>query len=155
MKEKTVSEILETAIQREEEAYAFYMDIYEKIDDKSVKDTLEWIAGEEKKHKDFLVNYRDGGLGSDALRMSDVIDYKIAEYQEEPEIAKDMKREDVFLVASHRENRSYHFYTELAGVHSAGEIRSMLLKMANEELKHKEKMEYLYANTAFPQTAGG
>jgi hypothetical protein len=27
--------------------------------------------------------------------------------------------------------------------------------MANEELKHKEKMEYLYANTAFPQTAGG
>jgi hypothetical protein len=27
--------------------------------------------------------------------------------------------------------------------------------MANEELKHKEKMEYLYTNTAFPQTAGG
>jgi len=27
--------------------------------------------------------------------------------------------------------------------------------MANEELKHKEKMEYLYANTAFPQTSGG
>jgi len=27
--------------------------------------------------------------------------------------------------------------------------------MAAEELKHKEKMEYLYANTAFTQTAGG
>jgi hypothetical protein len=24
-----------------------------------------------------------------------------------------------------------------------------------EELVHKEKMEYLYSNTAFPQTAGG
>ncbi len=31
----------------------------------------------------------------------------------------------------------------------------MLLKMANEEMKHKEKVEYLYANTAFPQTQGG
>ena len=24
-----------------------------------------------------------------------------------------------------------------------------------EELKHKEKMEYLYTNTTFPQTSGG
>jgi rubrerythrin len=31
----------------------------------------------------------------------------------------------------------------------------MLLRMAAEELKHKEKVEYLYTNTAFPQTQGG
>jgi hypothetical protein len=31
----------------------------------------------------------------------------------------------------------------------------MLLHMAAEELRHKEKMEYLFANTAFTQTAGG
>jgi hypothetical protein len=31
----------------------------------------------------------------------------------------------------------------------------MLLKMANQEIKHKEKVEYLYANTAFVQTDGG
>jgi rubrerythrin len=47
------------------------------------------------------------------------------------------------------------FYTELAHLHADGDLREMLLKMANEELKHKEKMEYLYANTAFPQTSGG
>ena len=40
-------------------------------------------------------------------------------------------------------------------MHSDSNLKEMLLKMANEELKHKEKMEYLYANTAFPQTAGG
>ena len=43
----------------------------------------------------------------------------------------------------------------LADQHAAGEAREMLLQMANEELKHKEKVEYLYSNTAFPQTAGG
>jgi rubrerythrin len=43
----------------------------------------------------------------------------------------------------------------LANLHANGDLREMLLKMANEELKHKEKMEYLYTNTAFPQTSGG
>lgn len=155
MEDKTISEVIDTAIQREEEAYVFYMELFDQIDDKSAKDTLEWVAGEEKKHKAFLVDYREGKFGSKALRMSDIVHYEIAEHQEEPEIAKDMKREDVFLIASHRESRSYKFYSELAEMHPAGEVRNILARMANEELKHKEKMEYLYANTAFPQTAGG
>lgn len=154
MKDLQVSEVVDKAIQREEEAYQFYMDILSYIEDKSVKEAIEWVAGEEQKHKDFLVNYREGRY-SDSLRMSDVVHYKIAEHQEEPEVAKGMRREDVFLVASHRELKSYNFYTELAELHPRGETKEMLLKIANEELKHKEKMEYLYANTAFPQTAGG
>ena len=153
--DKRVSDILEIAIKREEEAYDFYMDIHGKVDDASVKDTLEFIAGEEKKHKAFLVSYRDGNFGEKALRMSDVVDNKIAEYLEEPEVDENSKPEDVYLAASHRELRSHRFYTELANQHAEGDPREVLLKMANEELKHKEKMEYLYANTAFPQTSGG
>ena len=153
--EKRLNEVIDLAIQREEEAYEFYMDIHSKVDDTSVRDTLEFIAGEEKKHKAFLVGYRDGNYGPDALRMADVVDYKIAEHLNEPDVDSNMKSSDVYLVASHRESRSHQFYTELADLHPEGDIRSMLFKMANEELKHKEKMEYLYANTAFPQTSGG
>ena len=153
--EKRVSDIIEIAIKREEDAYDFYMDIHSKVADADIKNTLEFIAGEEKKHKEFLVNYRDGGFGATALRMSDVVDYKIAEYLEEPEVDENSKPEDVYLVASHRELRSHRFYTELANLHADGDLQQMLLKMANEEMKHKEKMEYLYANTAFPQTSGG
>ena len=155
MQDITISEVIDKAIQREEEAYQFYMELFDQIEDKSVKDTLEWVAAEEKTHKQFLVDYKEGKYGSKALRKSEVVHYKIAEYQEEPEIAKDMRREDVFLVASHREKRSHQFYMGLAEMHPTGEIRDMLVRMANEELKHKEKMEYLYVNTAFPQTAGG
>lgn len=153
--DKRVSDIFEIAIKREEDAYDFYMDIHSKVTDRSVKDTLEFIAGEEEKHRAFLVSYRDGKFGAQALRMSDVVEYKIAEYLEEPEVDEKSKPEDVYLVASHRELRSHYFYTELASLHVEGEPRQILLKMANEELKHKEKMEYLYANTAFPQTSGG
>ena len=152
---KTVADILEMAIKREEAAYDFYMDIHSKVQDATVQDTVQFIAGEEKQHKAFLVAYRDGKYGSKALRMADVVEYKIAEYLEEPEISKDSKAEDVYLIAAHRENRSHQFYSELANMHTDSKLNEMLSRMANEELKHKEKMEYLYANTAFPQTSGG
>jgi rubrerythrin len=153
--EKTIADVIDLAIQREEEAYDFYMDIHSKVQDTGVKDAVEFIAGEEKKHKAFLVGYRQGNYGSDALRMADFVDYKVAEYLEEPEIRKESSSEDIYLIAAHRESRAYQFYSELANLHADSELKTMLSKMANEELKHKEKMEYLYANTAFPQTSGG
>lgn len=153
--DKNLLTLIDTAIQREEDAYAFYMAIHDRNSDAGVRDTLQWIAGEEQKHRAFLVAYREGGLGQGGLRLSDVVYYKIAEHQAEPAVSTDMSSSEVYLVAAHRESRSHLFYAELANQHPAGEVRDMLLKMANEELKHKEKMEYLYTNTAFPQTSGG
>ena len=155
MQDKKLGSLIDIAIEREEEAYGFYMGLYARIEDESVKDTLKFLAGQEQKHKEFLVNYRSGQLGPDSLRLTDVVDYKIAEYLEEPDIKKDMESKDVYLVAAHRELLSYNFYKALADLHPNGEAKEMLLKMANEEMKHKEKVEYLYSNTAFPQTAGG
>ena len=90
------------------------------------------------------------------MRVADVTYYKIAEHLDEPEASENLSRAEIFLLAAHRERRAHHFYTELAALYDEGlEIREMLLRIANEELKHKEKMEYLYANTSFPQTDGG
>jgi len=155
METKKLGSLIDIAIEREEEAYDFYMGLSGRIEDESVKETLKFLAREEEKHKEFLVDYRDGRYGADALRVADVVDYKIAEYLEEPDIKKDMDSKDVYLVAAHRELQSYNFYKALADLHPDGQAKTMLLKMANEEMKHKEKVEYLYSNTAFPQTAGG
>ena len=155
MNDRKMEGIIDVAIQREEEAYDFYRRLYDMIEDATAKETLEFLAGEEKKHRDFLIQYRDGRLGADTLRLSDVVDYKIAEHLEAPDIEKDMESKDVYLVAAHRELLSYKFYTALADLHPNGEVKEMLLRIANEEMKHKEKVEYLYSNTAFPQTAGG
>jgi hypothetical protein len=148
MDEKLLS-LIDTAIQREED------DLQNRASEAAVKDTLAFIAGEEEKHRAFLVKYRDGGFSTSSLRLSDVTYYQIAEHQKEPETDEDMTSADVYLVASHRESRSHKFYTELAHLQTDEEARAMLLKMANEELKHKEKMEYLYSNAAFGQTSGG
>lgn len=156
MMEKGLTALIDMAIGREEEAYDFYMDLVEKVSDPAMKDTILFVANEEKQHKAFLESYRkETESGSGKLQMTEVTFYKIAEHEKEPEVGENMSRESVFLVAAHRELRSHKFYSELAGAHPDGEPKQMLLKMANEELKHKEKMEYLYANAAFPQTSGG
>ncbi len=152
----SLDQVLETAIRREEEAYTFYRDLEGRVRDAAAREAIDWIAQEERKHREFLVNYRAGQFGPNALRLSEPVAYHIAEYQSEPEITPDMASQEVYLVAAHRELRSHQFYTGLAGIHpEEGELRGVLLRMASEELRHKEKMEYLYANTAFPQTHGG
>jgi rubrerythrin len=74
---------------------------------------------------------------------------------EKPDIKKNIKSSEVYLIAANRELNAYNFYKSLADSYPAGDVKDLLNKMASEELKHKEKMEYLYTNTAFPQTAGG
>jgi rubrerythrin len=155
MKDRDVKAVIETAIQKEREAQAFYTNLYNLVEDAIAKDALIFLVGEEKKHEEFLHDYLKGAFGAKALKLDKVIDYEIAQYLETPDIKKGMEAKDVYLVAAHRELNAYNFYKNLAEVHADGEVRELLLKMANEELRHKEKVEYLYSNTAFPQTAGG
>lgn len=148
-------DILGLAITKEQEAFDFYMELTKIVADKQTKDVLVYIAGEEKKHKEFLIGYRDKGIGSAGLKPGTVVDYKIAEHLEAPEPKAGMEQKDVYLLAAHREKNAHEFYLSLAAVHPDGEAKNVLLKMAEEELKHKEKMEYFYTNAAFPQTSGG
>jgi len=147
--------LIDTAIRREEEAYAFYQRLRDRVADAAARETIEWISQEEKKHKAFLEEYRRGGYGAAELRLSEPVFYRIAEHQQEPEMQEEMTRPEVFLIAAHREMRSHRFYQALAAEHADGPAHELLGRMATEELRHKEKMEYLYANAAFPQTSGG
>ena len=156
MLDEKLLKCIETAIKREEDAFAFYTDLAGQVTDVAARDTVLWIAGEEKKHKVFLVKFRDKGEGPTSMRKADVTYYKLAEHLDEPEASDSMSRSEIFLLAAHREWRAHQFYTDLAALYDQNnDVREMLLRIANEELKHKEKMEYLYANTSFPQTDGG
>ncbi|MCK9461391.1 MAG: ferritin family protein [Proteobacteria bacterium] len=155
MEDRKLAELVDIAIQREIEAHDFYVGLHDKVQDAAAKDALDSLAKEEKRHRTFLEEYKAGKLGADALRLTQVIDYKIAEHLERPDPAKNLESKDVYLVAAHREQSSWAFYSGLAAVHPDGPAKEMLLRMATEEKRHKEKVEYLYSNTAFPQTAGG
>lgn len=155
MKNQTLESLIELAIVNEEEAYASYMELYRMVDDKTAKDTLKFLAEEEKQHKAYLLKYRDGSFRENSLPLNAAVDYRIAETMDIPEPRKGITNNEVYLIAANKELNASQFYKSLAEIHPEGDVRDMLLRMADQELKHKEKVEYLYTNTAFPQTAGG
>jgi len=155
MENEKFDAIIAKAIANEEEAHSFYLSLAETVADKMAKDTLVFLAKEEKKHKEYLLRYRQESYLGNADKVDDETICKIDEFLKPPEIKPNMESKDVYLLAAARELNSYNLYVGMASLHPEGEIKRMLLQMANEEMKHKEKVEYLYANTAFVQTAGG
>jgi len=155
MSEITLQKVIDQAIQREEQAFAFYEKLMDTVADAASQDTLSFMAKEELKHKEILERYARGELGKEALSLREVVDSRVVEALGPPDLTERLDHKDIFLVAAEREKASHEFYTKLAELQPPGELKKLLSKLAQEELAHKEKAEYLYCNAAFPQTEGG
>ena len=102
-----------------------------------------------------LEQYLRGNLKEGSLSHGKTIDYKIAEYLDQPEVSPEMELRDISLLAATRKKLSHEFYAGLAGIHLAGKVKNLLEDLVVQELKRKRKMEFLYTEVAFPQTDGG
>jgi len=153
--EFTLEKILEKAIQKEIDSQTLYSTLSSRVKNQYARAALQDLAKYEKEHQLILERYRRGELKEGALSRDDVIDYKIAEHLEQPEISPNRNLKEVFLLAANREKASHEFYLGLAGIHPQGEVRRMFERLAAQELEHKQKVEYLYTEVAFPQTDGG
>ena len=151
----TLKDVLERAIQKEVESRLLYIGLSQKMDDQVAKDAFQELARQEQGHQNRLEQYLRGELKEGALSSGHSVDYKIAERLDQPEISPDMTLKDTFLLAANREMASHEFYLSLAEIHPAGEVRRLLEELAAQELGHKQRVEFLYTEVAFPQTNGG
>jgi len=151
----TVQGILEKAIEKETESQRLYRDLGQRVTNTAARDAFIQLSREEQGHEDLLKKYLAGGFEEGALDREQPLDYKIAEYLEQPEVTPSMGLKDIFLVAANREKASHAFYLSLAGVHPPGRVRVLLEQLAAQELEHKRRVEFIYTEVAFPQTDGG
>ncbi|MFC2045190.1 ferritin family protein [Chloroflexota bacterium] len=89
------------------------------------------------------------------MGLEQIIDYKIAEHFNQPEVSPRMDLKDVFMLAADREKAAHDFYLSLAEIHPLGEVKKLLADLASQEMAHKHKVEFLFTEVAFPQTDGG
>jgi len=153
--EFTLGEVLESAIQKEIDAQCLYDDLSQRVQDEAVKYALQELVKQEKGHQHLLERYLRGELKGGALNGGQTIDFKISEQFGQPEVSPGMELKEVFLLAANLERLSHSFYLDLAGVHPAGEVKKLFEELAAQELEHKERVETLYTQIAFPQTDGG
>jgi len=102
-----------------------------------------------------LEQYRQGDFKRGTLSQGHAVDYRIADLLEQPRLFPGMNLEDVFLLAANRQKASHELYVSLAQIHPEGEVKRLLEELAEQELGHKQWVETLYTEVAFPQTNGG
>ena len=151
----TLKEVLEMAIEKEVTSQRLYLDLSRAIDNEVAQDAFQELARQEKHHQDQLERYLRGELREGALSMGQDVDYKIAEWLDEPEISRDMELKDTFMLAANREMVAHEFYLSIAKIHPRGKVKRLLKELAAQELEHKQRVEFLYTEVAFPQTDGG
>ena len=86
-----------------------------------------------------------GKIGQSHLR----VDFRLVKVFCYVVINAEMRLPDIFLLAANREKKSSEFYLSLAALHPKGEVRTLLEKLASEELGHKNKVEQMYSEVAF------
>ena len=151
----TLKEVLGKAIRKETESQLLYLELSQRVNKEAAKEAFQRLAREEQGHQRLLEQYLRGELKEGVLSHGQAIDYKIAEHLDQPAISPEMELKDVFLLAANREKASHEFYLDLARIHPRGRIRGLFEELAAQELQHKQKVEFLYTEVAFPQTDGG
>jgi rubrerythrin len=139
---KTVEDILDFAIQKEQEAADFYTGLAAKMDRKNIKEVFLGFAEEEKGHKAKLESVKAGKRMMAAEQA--VLDLKIGDNLVEIELDGELLYQEALIVAMKAEKAAFRLYSSLAAATDDGGLKQILLGLAQEEAKHKLRFEVEY-----------
>lgn len=140
----TVDEILDFAIQNEQDAADLYTDLAEKAGSPAVRADFKHYAEEERGHKAKLIRVKNGKTLLDASEA--VQDLKISEYTVDVELGENPDYQSVLLFAMKQEKAAFRLYSDLAALAPTAELKELLSGLAQEEAKHKLRFEIEYDN---------
>jgi len=141
----SVDEILNFAINKEEEAYQFYTDWAGQMEISGIRHVFEDFACEELKHKTKLQEIKQGKLEKLLESPSQkIIDLKISDYLVDIPPKPDLDYQEALIVAMKREKASFKLYNDLAATTDDENLRTTFLALDQEEARHKLRLEIEY-----------
>lgn len=135
-------EIVNFAIEREEEAYMAYEDLSQKAERPGMKELLLELRDEEKKHKELLTNIDDEEIAG--LEIHKVIDLKISDFLTEEPPTPDMTFQDLLILAAKKEQQAVELYTGMKESVDSAELKKLFDFLIEQEKSHKLKLETEY-----------
>ena len=146
----SVDEILDYAIEREEDAAKFYTELAGKMDKPALQQVFKDFAKEEYVHKAKLQNIKKDKTLEPSREK--VLNLKIAEFVEEVEDTDtDFNYQKALILAMHREKMAYKMYSDLANATDDELVKNVFLALAQEEAKHKLFFEVEYDNVYYAE----
>jgi rubrerythrin len=142
METKTFEQVIEFAIQREEDAIKSYGDMVEMAETPGLKTLLAELQNEERNHKKLLQDMTEERIES--LKVKDVLDLKISDYLVEEPPSADMNFQDLLILAAKKEQLAVELYSTLAEQAEQEDIKKLFEFLVMQEKSHKLKLEKEY-----------
>jgi rubrerythrin len=143
MKEfETIDDILDFAIQSEQNAVDFYSNLAQDSRNEEMKQVFVQFAKEEMGHKAGLLRIKTNGTF--AVKDEIVLDLKMSDYLVDVEPTPDMSYEQALIIAMKREKNAFKLYSHLSAKAPTPELKKIFHSLAVEESKHKLRFELEY-----------
>lgn len=136
---KSVDEILDYAIEQEQESYEFYTGLSARMERPWMSEIFKSFAQEEMGHKKKLIDIKAGKRLLAAE--SKVLDLKIGDYLVDVEPNADMDYQQALVVAMKKEKKAFKMYIDLSAATEDENLKATFLSLAQEEAKHKLRFE--------------
>jgi rubrerythrin len=138
-------EVITFAIRKEAEAYNLYTTYSQLVKTPGLKKMFEELAQQEQKHREIL----EGVEKKDVTRyeLKKTTDLKIGDFVEEEKFSPDMDYASALRLAIKREEFAVRLYTLMAERAEDAELNKLFLVLAQEESKHKLRLETEYDET--------
>jgi len=145
----SINEILDFAIEKEQEASQFYSDWAKKLTSPNLRDMFEHFAQEELKHKEKLIWVQKGSTFQPSAKQ--VTDLKIVDYLVDIMPSPNMDYQEALIIAMKREKASFKLYNDLTEVAGTENLQSLFTALAQEEAKHKLRLETEYEKEIYSE----
>jgi rubrerythrin len=136
------NEVITFAIRKEAEAYNLYATYGQKVKDPAAKSMFAELAQQERKHREILegVDQRD----VDEYQLKMIPDLKISDFIDDQTFSPDMDFASALRLAIKREEAAFKMYHHLAEGTEDAELKKLFSVLAQEESKHKLRLENQY-----------
>jgi len=142
MDEKKFQEIIRFAMDKESRSNQFYLSASQVAKHFGAKELFLDLAKEEEGHRRLLENLDMEKVSRS--RIEKVPDLMISDYLMEIEFKPDLSYAEILRVAMKMEERSLKLYEDMKEKNTDEEIKKLFTFLANEEAKHKFRLEKIY-----------
>ena len=139
---QSVNQILDFAINAEQEAVEFYNSLAVNAKSEDMKTVFKEFAQEEMAHKAKLMNIKETGIFEKST--SHVTDLKIADFTVNVTVTPDISYQDALIVAMKKEKSAFKLYQTLSERSDSKDLKDIFKMLAQEESKHKLRFELEY-----------
>ncbi|MBN1548417.1 MAG: ferritin family protein [Syntrophaceae bacterium] len=150
MDKAVLDKIFSDAIEREIEAYEFYLAVSQRVVNPDVKKVFGELAQEELGHKELLTRFKNDPILLTKIEVPKQ-DFKIAEATDLPKFDINMKPADAIALAMKKEEEAVRFYRGMAAISQDVEVKNQFESLAGMELGHKNLLENVFVGIGYPE----